>query len=70
LTAASATFDLKAGVWFRRIRLLLLALDSLALHARRQAETPLSALLKFPKPADGVDISRWYLAILPDVFYA
>jgi hypothetical protein len=41
LTAANATFALKAGVWFRRARLLMLSPDSRAHRARRQAEIPL-----------------------------
>ena len=49
--AASATFALKAGVWFRRARLLIVAPDSRAHRARRQAEIPLSALCRFPGPA-------------------
>src|SRR5947209_18012667 len=49
--AASATFALKAGVWFRRARLLMVSPDSRAHRARRQAETPLSALCRFPEPA-------------------
>src|SRR5215211_1537541 len=49
--AASATFALKAGVWFRRGRLLMVSPDSLAQRARCQAETPLMALFRFPEPA-------------------
>src|SRR5260370_31345675 len=49
--AASATFALKAGVWFRRARLLIVSPDSRANLARRQAETPLIALFRFPEPA-------------------
>src|ERR1700682_5693106 len=51
LTAASATLALKAGVWFRRARLLIDSPDSRAHLARRQAETPLIALFRFPEPA-------------------
>jgi hypothetical protein len=51
LTAASATFALKAGVWFRRARLLIVSPDSRVNLARRQAETPLIALSRFPEPA-------------------
>jgi hypothetical protein len=51
LTAASATFALKAGVWFRRARLFIVSPDSRANLARRQAETPLIALFRFPEPA-------------------
>src|SRR5713226_6270424 len=49
--AASDTFALKAGVWFRRARLLIVSPDSRANLARRQAETPLIALFRFPEPA-------------------
>jgi hypothetical protein len=49
--AASATFALKAGVWFRRGRLLMLSPDSRDKLARRQAETPLIALCRFSRPA-------------------
>src|SRR5262245_24813715 len=51
LIAASATFALNAGVWFRRGLLLMLAPDSRANLARRQAEAPLIPLCRFPKPA-------------------
>jgi hypothetical protein len=51
LMAASATFALKAGVWFRRARLLIVSPDSRVNLARRQAETPLSALFRFARPA-------------------
>jgi hypothetical protein len=51
LTAASATFALKAAVWFRRGRLFIVSPDSRAYRARRQAETPLSVLFKFARPA-------------------
>src|SRR3954471_22498799 len=51
--AASATFALKLGVWFRRARLLMVSPDSRAHRARRQAETPLSVLCRFPEPALG-----------------
>ena len=40
-----------AGVWFRRARLLIVSPDSLENLARRQAETPLIALSRFPEPA-------------------
>src|SRR5206468_7199841 len=50
-TAASATFALKAGVWFRRARLVIVSPDSRDNLARRQAETPLIALCRFPEPA-------------------
>jgi hypothetical protein len=51
LTAASATFALKAGAWFRRARLLIVSPDSRANLARRQAETPLIAPFRFAGPA-------------------
>jgi hypothetical protein len=51
LTAASATFALKAGVWFRRSRLFIVSPDSRDNLARRQAETPLIALFRFAEPA-------------------
>jgi len=51
LTAASATFALKAGVWFRRARLLIVSPDSRANFARRQAETPLMAPFRLAGPA-------------------
>jgi hypothetical protein len=38
-------------VWFRRARLLIVSPDSRANLARRQAETPLIALFRFPEPA-------------------
>src|SRR5215471_3325777 len=50
LTAAKATFALKAGEWFRRGRLLMVS----PVHGdyrRYQAEIPLIALSKFPRPA-------------------
>src|ERR1700687_3838683 len=49
--AASATFALKAGVWFRRGRLFIVSADSLAQRARCQAETPLIVLFRFLRPA-------------------
>ena len=61
MTTASATFALKAGVWFRRARLVIVSPDSRANLARRQAETPLIALCRFPEPAlcaDRLDIHR------------
>ena len=46
--AASATFALKAGEWFRRGRLLIVSPDSRgAQRARCQAETPLIVLFRF-----------------------
>src|SRR2546422_8568580 len=61
LTAASATFALKAGEWFRRGRLLMVS----PVHGdyrRYQAEIPLIVLCRFPGPAlldgNGVSIER------------
>src|SRR5258708_31725321 len=54
--AASATFALKAGVWFRRGRLFIVSPDSLAQRARCQAETPLIVLFRFLRPALGLMI--------------
>src|SRR6516164_3375747 len=51
LIAAIATFALKADVWFRRGLLLMLSPDSRANLVRCQAEAPLIALCRFPKPA-------------------
>jgi hypothetical protein len=51
LIAAIATFALKADAWFRRGLLLMLSPDSRANLARCQAEAPLIALCRFPKPA-------------------
>jgi hypothetical protein len=50
LTAASATFVLKAGLWFRHGRLFIVSpvRDD---HRRFQAETPLIDLFKFAEPA-------------------
>jgi hypothetical protein len=50
LCAAKATFALNAGVWFRRARFFIVAPDSQAKHAYRQAEIPLNALFKIPEP--------------------
>src|SRR5712664_861902 len=50
LTAASATFALKAGEWFRRGRLFMVS----PVHGdyrRYQAEIPLIVLSRFPGPA-------------------
>src|ERR1700686_3444734 len=50
LTAARATFALKAAEWFRRGRLLMVS----PVHGdyrRCQAEIPLIVLSKFPRPA-------------------
>jgi hypothetical protein len=49
LTAASATFALKAGVWFRRGRLFMVS-PFHGDYRRYQAETPLSDLFKFAEP--------------------
>jgi hypothetical protein len=49
LIAANATFALKAGLWFRRDRLLILS-PALGILGRRQADSPLSILSKFPEP--------------------
>jgi hypothetical protein len=51
LIAAIATFALKPDAWFRRGLLLMLSPDSRANLARCQAEAPLIALCRFPKPA-------------------
>jgi hypothetical protein len=49
--AASATLALNAGVCVRRARLLIVSPDLPVNLDRCQAETPLSALFRFPKPA-------------------
>src|SRR5216683_3457894 len=57
LTAARATFALKAGEWFRRGRLLMVS----PVHGdyrRCQAEIPLIVLFRFPGPALGTRRSR------------
>jgi hypothetical protein len=51
LVAATATFDFKARVWFRRTRLPIVSSDSLGTAARSQAEISLIALCRFPGPA-------------------
>src|SRR6516162_8955285 len=68
LIAAIATFALKADVWFRRGLLLMLSPDSRANLVRCQAEAPLIALCRFPKPAllarghaNGDAVVRWHL---------
>jgi len=48
--AARATFALKAAVWFRRGRLLMVS-PVRGYHRRYQAETPLIGLFKFARPA-------------------
>ena len=50
LTAATAIFALKAGLWFQRSRLFMLSPDSRGHGARRQAETPLSVLCRLAGP--------------------
>jgi hypothetical protein len=52
LDGGSATFALKAGEWFRRGRLFMVA----PVHGdyrRCQAEIPLIVLCRFPEPAPG-----------------
>src|ERR1700722_1816956 len=49
--AASATFALKAGEWFRRVVCSLSLLIRGAQRARCQAETPLVVLFRFLRPA-------------------
>lgn len=44
-------FALKAGMWFRRARLVILSPDSRPNPARRQAETPLINLFRSAEPA-------------------
>src|SRR5215207_3583840 len=63
--AASATFALKAGVWFRRGRLFICSPDSRANLARRQAETPLSALCRFPEPALSISTEWFFYLAFP-----
>src|SRR6516165_12564237 len=58
LIAAIATFALKADVWFRRGLLLMLSPDSRANLVRCQAEAPLIALCRFPKPALTIKYSK------------
>jgi hypothetical protein len=50
LTAASATFALKAAVWFRRGRLFMVS-PVRGDYRRCQAKTPLIDLFKFASPA-------------------
>src|SRR6202521_4083945 len=52
--AASATFALKAGLWFRRGRLFMVS-PVRGDHRRFQAETPLIDLFKFAEPALFID---------------
>jgi hypothetical protein len=70
--AASATFALKAGVWFRRARLLIVSPDSRVNLARRQAETPLIPLFRFLRPALGklralAATTATHSPVLPDI---
>jgi len=50
---------LKAGVWFRRARLLIVSPDSRVNLARRQAETPLIPLFRFLRQALGSSGQSW-----------
>src|ERR1700760_4978965 len=61
LTAARATFAVKAGEWFRRGRLLMVS-PVYGDYRRYQAEIPLIALSKFPRPA----LSTSLVAVGPD----
>jgi hypothetical protein len=49
--AANATFALKPGVWFLRVRFVIFAPDSRREPSPRQAENPLNRLFRFSKPA-------------------
>ena len=60
LTAARATFALKAGEWFRRGRLLMLS-PGHGDYRRCQAEIPLIVLFRFPGPALPADTPRYSL---------
>src|ERR1700720_3204838 len=51
LMAARATFALNAGLWFRRVRFVIVSLLIRSHPGRCQAETPLIRLLKFAEPA-------------------
>jgi hypothetical protein len=51
--AVNATFALKAGVWFRRGRLLIIC-PGRGDCRRCQAETPLIVLCRFPGPAQSL----------------
>jgi hypothetical protein len=48
---ASATFVLNAGVWCRCARQLIVSPGSRVNLGRREEETPLTALFRFPAPA-------------------
>jgi len=56
LMAANATFALKAGLWFRRARLVILAPDPRQ-PCRAQAGNPLNGLSEFSQPPLSVDTS-------------
>src|SRR5216684_4579675 len=60
LMAASATFALKAGEWFRRGRLFMVS-PVRGDHRRFQAEIPLIVLSRFPEPALGGEIPEDYV---------
>src|SRR5258708_3987590 len=49
--AVKATLALKAGVWFRRVRFVMISPDSRQPRCRSQAENPLIVLSRFPEPA-------------------
>src|SRR5260370_34721411 len=49
--AVKATLALKAGVWFRRVRFVMISPDSRQPRCRCQAENPLIVLSRFPEPA-------------------
>src|SRR5229473_4571679 len=57
LMAASATFALKAGEWFRRGRLFMVS-PVRGDHRRFQAEIPLIVLSRFPEPALSPNLPR------------
>ena len=58
LAAASVTFGLKAGGWFRRARLVIVSPDLRENLARREAETPRIVLCRFPEPALPAQLTR------------
>jgi len=49
LMAVKATLALKAGVWFRRVRFVMISPDSRQPRCRCQAENPLIVLSRFPE---------------------
>ena len=51
LTTASATFALKAGVWFRRGRLVMVSPDSRRTACPPSGRNSTSVLCRFPRPA-------------------